>query len=114
MKRKFADLFAVPPRTWGARGEPFLWEDIRLHAINNKIPLPDCIEFLGEQLNTLFEDFTGHSPKEHEWFYVDKYAHGGMSSGHIDPAGWREGGEIFEYIRQNFIRIAMLNDVLGH
>jgi molybdenum cofactor cytidylyltransferase len=112
MNRTFADLFAVPPQTWGARGDPYLWEDIRLHAINNKTPLPTSVGCLVEQLYILFEDFTGHSVNEREWFYVEKYAHGGMSSGHVEPSGWREGGKILDYIQQNFIRIAMVDEHL--
>jgi hypothetical protein len=45
--------------------------------------------------------------------FIDKYAHGGMSSGHIDSKGWREKGKIFEYIQQNFIQAKMADELLG-
>jgi hypothetical protein len=110
MKRKFADLLAVPPVTWGARGDPYLWEELRLLAIENNIPLPESIENLVKQLHNLFEDLTGHSVLDRDWFFVEKYAHGGMSSGHVEPSGWREDGEIFDYIQQSFIRINMIEN----
>tara|TARA_R110000744_G_scaffold35055_2_gene81407 strand:- start:4371 stop:4721 length:351 start_codon:yes stop_codon:yes gene_type:complete len=108
MKRVFADLFAVPPQTWGARGEPYLWEDIRQHAIDNDIQLPDSIEKLPVLVHSVFNNLTLHTVNEREWFFVEKYAHGGMSSGHIDPSGWRDGGTILDYIHQSFIRIKMI------
>lgn len=33
-----------------------------------------------------------------------------MSSGHVEPSGWREDGEIFDYIQQSFIRINMIEN----
>jgi hypothetical protein len=105
MKRTFSDLFAVPSPTWGARGEPYLWEAIRLHAIENKLPLPDSLGSLERQFESIFELLTGHSINERNLFFVEKYAHGGMSSGHIEPSGWREGGSIYELIKQNLILI---------
>lgn len=105
MKRTFADLFTIPPASWGARGERYFWEDLRLHALQNSLPLPDNFENFVQELNVLFEDLTGHTVTERDWFFVDKYAHGGMSSGHIDPKGWREGGKIFNYLQQIFYRV---------
>lgn len=110
MKRTFADLFAVAPPTWGTRGDPYLWEDMRLHVINHKTSLPVSFNNLVEELHSSFERFTEHSINEREWFYVEKYAHGGMSSGHIEPRGWREGGKILDYILQCFIRIKMIEE----
>jgi hypothetical protein len=36
-----------------------------------------------------------------------------MSSGHVEPSGWREGGKIFDYIQQSFIRAAMADELSG-
>jgi hypothetical protein len=114
MKRTLADLFVVPPLSWGARGDPYLWEDLRMHFINDNTPLPDSLESLGLELLAAFEVFTAHSINERDWFHLDKYAHGGMSSGHMDPVDWREGGKTFEYIQQNLIQAARADEISGH
>jgi hypothetical protein len=103
MKRTFADLFAVPPLVWGARGEPYLWEDMRLYFIRVNAPAPESLEYLETEVQRLFEAFTGHSIHERDWFHVEKYAHGGMSSGHIEPSCWREEGKILHHLKQNLI-----------
>jgi hypothetical protein len=110
MQRTFADLLAVPAPIWGARGDPYLWEDLRFHVIQNRLPLPNSIEDLTTRLHSLFEDLTGHSVLESDWFFIEKYAHGGMSSGNVEPSSWKEGGNVYEYIKQCFIRIHMIDD----
>lgn len=113
MKRIFADLLAIPPPTWGARGDPYLWEGLRSYAIENNLPLPDSIESFVELLHGLIEELTGYSILERDCFFVEKYAHGGMSSGYVEPSVWREGGNVFEYIQQCFIRASMVNELSG-
>jgi hypothetical protein len=105
MKRKFADMFVVPPNTWGARGEPYFWEDLRGYYLKNEMPLPDRFEVFMSELHATFEQLTAHSISEREWFFIEKYAHGGMSSGGIDPVGWREGGKIYDYFQGVFSTI---------
>lgn len=104
MERNIADMFTVPPDTWGARGEPYFWEDLRRHYLKNKTPLPDRFEMFISELHATFEKLTQHSIYEREWFFVEKYSHGGMSSGRVDPAGWREDGMIYDYLLGMFQR----------
>ena len=111
MKRKFADIFTLPPGAWGARGEPYFWEDLRLYFLKEDAPLPDNFDSLVEQVHRVFEKLTEHSINERDWFFVDKYAHGGMSSGRVDPSGWRHNGAIFNYLQEAYHRLKEANSL---
>lgn len=95
------ELFAIPPQVMGARGDRYLWEAMRnyFHQKGTCLPNPD-----GDELRNLFEsvftELTERSINEREWFYIEKYAHGGMSSGYIEPKFWRDEG--FEYLRNAY------------
>jgi hypothetical protein len=111
MERNIADMFTMPPDTWGTRVEPYLWEDLRLYYLKNETPLPGRFEIFISDLHTNFEKLAEHSIYEREWFFVEKYAHGGLSSGRVAPAGWREDGKIFNYLISMFQMIKEANDL---
>lgn len=85
-----ADLFKTEPPQWGLRGDPYLWRD--LARVFEAVPLPESADTLKAMLEAAFLTMTGHTVTEKETFFVERYAHGGMSSGHIDPGFWREKG----------------------
>jgi len=105
MMRKLIDMFTVPPNTWNARGEPYFWEDLRLYFLKEDKLLPVTFDAFVIELHHAFEEITDHSIDERDWFFIEKYAHGGMSSGRIDPVGWRYGGAIFNFLQDIFRRI---------
>jgi hypothetical protein len=87
---KMADLFDPEPRTWGLRGDPYLWQALREHLAGTDIPAST-----GEVVNLLqaaFGELTGldlgcdPAPS----VYLEQYARGGMSSGMISLDTWRE------------------------
>lgn len=82
------DLFKVEPSRWGLRGDPFLWLTMRMHFANR--PLPSDDTELRLEIESAFESLTGHQISEERSFYVEQFAHGGMSSGQIDPEFWRK------------------------
>jgi hypothetical protein len=46
-------------------------------------------ENLHETIEKAFVKLTGHELAGEESFFVERFSHGGMSSGHIDPEFWR-------------------------
>ena len=94
-------LFRSPPDPWwGLRGDPFLWKD--LSRVFRPVPLPDSADALKGMLDAAFLTLTAHPiSTDEEMFYVERYAHGGMSSGHVDPEFWRE--RAFPLILERFI-----------
>jgi hypothetical protein len=51
---------------------------------------PTTSEALASLIEAAFEELTGFMISEPEPFYVEKYSHGGMSSGYVNPKWWRE------------------------
>jgi hypothetical protein len=83
-----SSLFDQEPVQWGLRGDPYLWREMREHFVNT--PLPATADDLAIFIETLFKTLTGHSISETEYFFVERFDHGGMSSGFIAPEFWRE------------------------
>ncbi|MFA5684470.1 MAG: hypothetical protein WCZ65_01755 [Lysobacteraceae bacterium] len=86
-----ADLFQPPPARWGLRGDPHLWAEMASTLAGCAIP-PDAAQ-LDSLLQATFARLVGtpldsSAPSIH----VQRYAHGGMSSGQVSPAFWRETG----------------------
>lgn len=83
-------LFAEEPRTWGLRGDPYLWRAMAVEL--GRTLWPDSLEHLDLVLAQAFERLTGRGLDAQEHFFVEAFAHGGMSSGGISPQFWREKG----------------------
>lgn len=85
------NLFKANPSGWGLRGDPYLWAEFAARFEN--VPMPVSESALRSQLYTAFKEITGvaiTSPQRS--VYIARFAHGGMSSGHISPEFWREQG----------------------
>lgn len=84
------NLFKSKPPRWGLRGDSFLWQD--LARVFRAVPLPDTVDTLKTMLEAAFLAITAHPIHTRDMFYVERYAHGGMSSGRVDPDFWRQIG----------------------
>lgn len=82
-------LFAQRPWQWGLRGDPYLWQELETQL--GEMPLPDTAEAFARLLSTTFESLVGMplTSTEHH-HYLERYSHGGMSSGLISFKFWRE------------------------
>ena len=83
-----AELFEPEPSQWGLRGDPYLWQALAERF--QLTPLPDSQAALSELLRHAFSELTGKPMSTAEPFHVERFAHGGMSSGLILPEFWRE------------------------
>ena len=89
--RNVSDLFEPPPIQWGFRGDPYLWSE--MSAVLAGVPLPASAEHLKQLLHDTFAKLVGaplSSPNSS--VFVERYSHGGMSSGRVSLAFWRETG----------------------
>lgn len=84
---KASALFSTPPSQWGLRGDPFLWREMREYF--RSLPVDVMYEGLQETIEKAFIELTGHDMAGEESFFIERFSHGGMSSGHIDPESWR-------------------------
>lgn len=97
--KSVGSLFRSPPDPWwGLRGDPFLWKD--MSRVFRPVPRPSSADTLRAMLDAAFLTLTAHPINTRDMFYVDRYAHGGMSSGQIAPDFWRERG--FPLILERF------------
>ena len=86
--KTIASFFEKEPGTWGLRGDPHLWREMQDYFTEASIPATE--NELTALIEAAFESLTGHSINESDTFYVERFAHGGMSSGYISPEFWRE------------------------
>lgn len=92
------ELFRHEPMTWGLRGDPYLWADMRDFFADWL--LPQSIEELNKRIRYAFRSLTGASIDSTAPIFLEKYDKGGMSSGHIDPNFWRT--RALEHLREQF------------
>ncbi|HEY9402915.1 MAG TPA: hypothetical protein VIQ24_09485 [Pyrinomonadaceae bacterium] len=83
-----AALFLDEPHRWGLRGDPYLWREMRSYL--EDVVCPDAPESLASVIEEAFEELTGFQLYHDDPIYVEKYSHGGMSSGYVNPRFWRE------------------------
>lgn len=81
-------LFDEEPRQWGLRGDPFLWRKMRQHLLTKA--LPSDRKAVADAVAEAFERLTGKPITCGVDFYLEEFAHGGMSSGGISPEFWRD------------------------
>ncbi|MBD3761918.1 hypothetical protein [Rhizorhabdus sp.] len=84
-----ADLFEPLPSSWGFRGDPYLWLEMRYALCH--APIPEDREALRRRLVSAFTALTGASLDGREGHVViERFARGGMSSGGISFETWNE------------------------
>lgn len=92
MAGTIGELFAKEPRQWGLRGDPWLWEAFARRS--EGLELPASRGVLEGTLRQWFGAEVGValSSPHHDTVFVERFAHGGMSSGHVSLSWWREKG----------------------
>lgn len=84
-----SELFQPEPISWGCRGDPYLWQE--MSEVLATQPLPPSEAQLAEILEATFERLVGLPTSAQESsVFIERHAHGGMSSGHISLVFWRE------------------------
>lgn len=74
------------PGGWAARGNPYFWE--HLNDVFNNYNMPMDEETFIEIIKEEFLKVTGHDLRGDESYYVEEFAHGGMSSGIVTTEFW--------------------------
>ncbi|MFI8233970.1 hypothetical protein ACIGDI_34715 [Streptomyces sp. NPDC085900] len=84
-----ANLFDPEPEQWGLRGDPYVWRALRGHLSGTDIPA--SVAEVSSLLRVAFSEVVGVDldTERESQVYREQYAHGGMSSGHVDLDTWR-------------------------
>lgn len=88
---KLAVIFEEKPERWGFRGDPYFWEYLKECAEDMELISPDELEewIKGEYFTLSGKELTD---KYGDFAVIDRFAHGGMSSGGVDNLWWIEEG----------------------
>lgn len=84
------NVIFTEPAQWGLRGDPFLWSELRNYFATHGVPATSG-EFTRE-LATKIKTMTQSELEGDEPVFVERFASGGMSSGHVSPEWWRATG----------------------
>jgi hypothetical protein len=83
-----SELFEDVPVQWGLRGDPFLWKEMKEYL--GARPLPESPDDLERILRSAFKELTQGTLDKPTPIRLERYDHGGMSSGMVCPEFWRE------------------------
>lgn len=105
-------IFDNKPNKWGYRGDPYMWEHLKEYCKNIQV---DCGEDrIKEIVKEQFKEITGEELTKKSDCYIEKFAHGGMSSGRVDGNFWVKTGIpllIKNYKKEKWI---MQNECVGN
>jgi hypothetical protein len=86
----WASLFGAEPYGWGMRGDPYLWRELKTRLGSQPFSATEAdFKCLLEQT---YEQLTGQPLARPESVFIERFSHGGLSSGRVDPHFWAETG----------------------
>lgn len=85
-----AQFFAEEPAGWGLRGDPYLWRELKV-VLGELEPPVSAADFKA-LLEQTYERLTGQPLTSPKPIFIERFSHGGLSSGHVDPHFWAETG----------------------
>ena len=88
---KLSVIFEDKPKRWGFRGDPYFWEHLKGLAENMDIISPDELERWIKNEYLLLSD-KPMTDKYGDFAVIERFAHGGMSSGGVDNLWWIDEG----------------------
>lgn len=88
--QRIGDLFRDEPEQWGLRGDRYLWREFREKLAN--VAQPSRVADMHRILENAFWQSTRESLAFCDEVKIERFAHGGMSSGFISGDFWRQRG----------------------
>lgn len=85
-----ATIFEETPASWGLRGDPCLWDEMR--RLIGGLPRPVKRKELLTLLENAFEKLTGEDLRIAGNIFIKRFDTGGMSSGYVCGEWWRNTG----------------------
>ena len=80
------DTVEPEPDQWGLRGDPYLWQELKEQL--GMAPAPDTEQELVALLGRTIKGLLGEPFTMDGQYFVDRFAHGGMSSGWVSGEWW--------------------------
>ena len=86
MGKDLSFIFEKKPMQWGLRGDSYLWDEMQESCIGKSLDIDEYE--IGKFVCDYFKKMTGKELTYNEEVYVERLAHGGMSSGFLRGAFW--------------------------
>ncbi len=86
MGKDLSIIFERNPRQWGLRGDPYLWDEMKELCVGDSLDIDDY--GIADFVSKYFEKTTGQPLTFDAQAYVERLAHGGMSSGSVSGSFW--------------------------
>ena len=86
MEKDLSIIFERKPRQWGLRGDPYLWDEMKELCVGDSLDIDDY--GIADFVSKYFEKTTGQPLTFDAQAYVERLAHGGMSSGSVSGSFW--------------------------
>ncbi len=90
MKKDLSLIFERRPSRWGLRGDPYLWDEMKDNCVAQSLDIDEV--GIAKFVSEYFEKVTGVPMTFEARAYVERFAHGGMSSGSVDGGFWISKG----------------------
>ena len=101
MSKDLSLIFERKPRQWGLRGDPYLWEEMKERCAGESLDFDDY--GVAGLVCEYFEEATGQPLTFDAKAYVERFAHGGMSSGSVSGEFWITRG--IPFLIENLHRV---------
>ena len=94
-----SSLFEEEPKQWGLRGDPFMWRELK--EIFSQVPLPasgrECERLIRQALYDIINaeaanPLPDRQDPTHTHYWIERFSHGGMSSGYVSTQFWETTG----------------------
>ena len=86
MVRDLSVIFENKPEQWGLRGDPYLWDEMKEAFVGKNLDV--STRDLANEICEYYEKVVGEPLKYGAMVFVERFAHGGMSSVHVSGEFW--------------------------
>lgn len=97
-------VFEYNEEGWGLRGDPHMWDELKIFFINiNKESLKS--DEFGVLLDNRFNEIIKERGKEYEKdsVWIEDYPQHGMSGGHVSVSRWNE--KLIPMLKENYRKL---------
>ena len=99
-----SEIFEQPPERWGLRGDPYFWEYLKAEHLKRLAGGMDFLspEGLEEWIKSEHLSLSGEALTVGSRAYIERFAHGGISSGRVSGEWWTQVG--IPYLKERLRR----------
>ena len=90
MEKDLSVIFEKKLEQWGMRGDPFMWDELQEKCVGESLDIDE--DGVVVMVSDYFKAVTGKALTYDADAYIERFAHGGMSSGQVCGMFWLSRG----------------------